>query len=385
MTQAAPSVDELVGRFRSEQSSGRPLLVSQVLAANRDSFRCILAVAATRSIDEQAFDQGLQFAIEQDRQNLPALRLLAWHQIRKGRYAEAKETLQSFIACWPKVPDTRRELARVSMMSPGPDGAEILRMAASELRNPLADSAYTCQHMLASSQTVPAAKVNELRLNIDRAFAEIVRGSTSADNMPTQSVFVFFEVLKKLIAAKSIVLVANGPSLSGSLSGAAIDAHDVVIRCNFPVFSRFSEDVGRRVDIVFFNESLVPTLPEMLTREPQFKECLSLAFHPEPGPLFDDQHYARNMNDRVSKIPPKLREFYRSFFYTRPTTGLMGIILISVLLGKDLSIFGFDFYEQAMTHYYPSTSPVFLGHELQYEKWFLKHFIPWLDLGKPTS
>ena len=386
MSAGVSALDGLYENFRNAQQDDRPDLVANILLENRDSFRCIVQVAATRSIDEGSFLRGLRIALERDAENLPALRLLIWHRIWIGAWEEAKEAQRLLISCWPNIPDIRREFVRVSMMAPGPDGEEALKLAASELRTPLAQFSCVCQYALAGLKTVPADRLRELKLNIDDFCGEIFKESVTPDPLILQqNSTVYLEVMEKILGSKSVALVANGPSLKGRGLGQEIDAHDLVIRCNFPEFTRFCGDVGRKADIVFFNEFLVNVLPELMAREPAYNRCAALAFHPKPAAQFIEEHYLRSVEARVSRIQPKLREIYRSFFYTRPTTGLMGIILISVVLRKNLDIYGFDFYNHTTAHYFPSSAPVFLGHELQYEQWFLKHFLPWIGLGKITA
>jgi hypothetical protein len=199
--------------------------------------------------------------------------------------------------------------------------------------------------------------------------------------IPEESALVFAGIMTKIAAAKSIALIGNGPSLRGSKRGAEIDDHDIVIRCNFPPFTKFQDDVGSRTDIVFFNESLVESIPYLMGQEADYRRCLALAFHPEPTALFRLTTYSQNFSSNMSRIPTNLRHFYKSFFYSGPTTGLMGIILISIILGKNLDIYGFDFYNQSSAHYFATDTTIFLGHELQYEQWFLQTFLPWLEMG----
>ena len=372
------ATEDLYKRFKDAVAEDRPALLADVLAGSRDSFRCIVNAAATRSIDEAAFYEGVLTTLREDAGNLPALRLLAWHQNRNGAFEDAKRTLRQMIAQWPNVPDLRQELARVSMMAPGPDGDEIMQIAVVGLHTPLALASYRCQFALAQGQALPEGDAGALQLMVEAARTEIF-GAGEDLVLPAQSHGVFFEVLQRISVAKSIALVANGPSLTGAKRGDEIDAHELVIRCNFPEFTKFSEDVGNKVDIVFFSEALVRGVAGLVAREPAYADCFALAFHPEASAVFDGNVYAQNMSARVSRIHPTLRDFYRRFFYTRPTTGLMGIVLISVIMGKDLSVYGFDFYGQPTTHYFPSSAPVFLGHELQYERWFLTTFLACLN------
>jgi hypothetical protein len=272
------------------------------------------------------------------------------------------------------------------MLSRGADSEEILKLAGAEFHNELARQSYRCQHLVAHAQTAPAAAGQPLRLEIDHACAELFRKAGVPDDViPRDSAPVFAEVMMKITAAKTIALIGNGPSLKGSKRGAEIDDHDLVIRCNFPPFTRFKDDVGSRADVVFFNESLVESIPRLVAQEPDYRRCLALALHPEPTPLFKPEIYSQCFSRNISRIPLYLRHFYRSFFYAGPTTGLMGIILISVVLGKDLDIYGFDFYQQSAAHYFATDTTIYLGHELQYEQWFLETFLPWLDMGTVSA
>jgi len=69
---------------------------------------------------------------------------------------------------------------------------------------------------------------------------------------------------------------------------------------------------------------------------------------------------------------------------------LIGIILISVVLVRDLDNYGFDFYQQSAADYFATDTTIYLGHELQYEQGFLETFPPWLDMetvsaGRPAA
>merc|ERR1719271_2002950 len=56
--------------------------------------------------------------------------------------------------------------------------------------------------------------------------------------------------LEKLSAGKTCALVSSSDALLHREDGAAIDAHDVVARVNFPSLTGFEAHVGRRTSVV---------------------------------------------------------------------------------------------------------------------------------------
>ncbi len=378
------STAEFAKLFRAAPAETRPSLLEKLLIPNRDSLRCIVTAATARTLDLDAFAAGLLATLKHDETNLPALRLLAWHQIRQGEFESAKGTLAQIIKHWPQVTDVRGEALRAEILTPSAAGTSIFQTALSELRTPLARASYACQWALSKADDESLANTGDaLRLQVDQVAAQIFRASAATEELiPEKSKFVFFEAMRRLLAADTIALVGNGPSLRDSGLGSVIDDHDVVIRCNFPALYHFGKDVGTRTDLMFFNETLFNKLEQFVAREAPYKDCPALSFYPEDTIIFPKEIFVDNSSDRISRIPEGLRRLYRRFCYTRSTTGLMGIILIAVVLEKNVDLFGFDFYDSDVAHYYPSNSPIFLGHEVQYERWFVEKFLNWLHPGK---
>jgi hypothetical protein len=60
----------------------------------------------------------------------------------------------------------------------------------------------------------------------------------------------------------------------------------------------------------------------------------------------------------------------------------MAIIILFLILRRAVSLYGFDFYsDRNNPHYFDSNPDIFLGHEIQYEKFFFgaliqKNFMP---------
>jgi len=67
-------------------------------------------------------------------------------------------------------------------------------------------------------------------------------------------------ILKELIAGKSIAVVGNGPQEIGRKSGVKIDSYDIVIRFNhYNTSEQFSVDYGKKIDMhVFSTGSVAP-------------------------------------------------------------------------------------------------------------------------------
>jgi len=67
-------------------------------------------------------------------------------------------------------------------------------------------------------------------------------------------------IVKELIAGKSIAVVGNGPQEIGKKSGTKIDSHDIVVRFNrYNTSEQFSVDYGEKTDIhVFSTWSVTP-------------------------------------------------------------------------------------------------------------------------------
>ena len=174
--------------------------------------------------------------------------------------------------------------------------------------------------------------------------------------------------------AETLAIVGNGPRLRGSRLGAEIDGHDVVIRCNFAEIDDFSEDVGSKTSALMFNESLRSRIPRLRSRSPRYETAPAVGLHPEAG-------FGLSKEDFVSypltgTLLPATRRFLSDICYSRSTTGLMAINLLLFVFQKPVSIYGFDFFSDASKpHYFDNQVGAYLGHELQYERWFVQEYV----------
>lgn len=153
-------------------------------------------------------------------------------------------------------------------------------------------------------------------------------------------------------------MVGNGGSLAGSGAGAAIEAHARVVRMNYPVMSGFEADVGRRTDLVLFAEGNRGQLLKLLAREPEFLALPALAVRLE----WETSAHS----PPPDAVPRALAEAVVALAYDRPTTGFFAILLIAVLLRRNATLFGFDFFQPGKQgHYYDGASAA-LRHEIAY-------------------
>jgi hypothetical protein len=364
--------------FRRAEGVNRAGLICDLLLPLPDSFRPLVAVCAARSTDQEQFVRGLQDVLLRQPNNLSALRALAWHHTRRREFARTREVIETMLLHRPTTRNLRRELLRLEIIEPTGRGGATRDLARPELRSAIARLSYQAQFRLGRGFRPGEHDRDALRREVDVSTAGIFR--SLEDGGPHRANRgVAFEIHDMILGARRIALVGNGPSLQGAALGDDIDGHDIVIRCNFPKLKSHAPDVGTRTDIVFFNESLVGQLPALRALEPDYAGVRALGFHPDPGLLFDPPTYAHNLQGNTALVPSAMREFIRGFSYETATTGLMGIIYIAVILGRGINLYGFDFYSSDKVHYFASASPVFLGHETDYERWFINTFLNWYD------
>jgi len=362
-------------QFNDALPRERPLLLLDLMSSAPDSFGVILEVASARWIDLDAFLLAIQLAVRENPANIPALRALAWHQIRSGEYAEAKDTLTKLITAWPDQADFRRELLRVEMMSPSDDPQPVMELGGRSLGHPMTRAAYEVQLELSRNGEISKERLTALNSAIDSAFADIARTSLTEDSTIDMNPTAASAGIARVMAARTVALVGNGPSMNGLSGGEAIEGHDLVIRCNFPKISGHEADVGSRTDVMVFNESLFGSLKNRLGREHAFANTPLISLHPDAVKVTNFDEICSEAGVEVWRLPLSVRNFFQRFAYSRPTTGMMTAIVLVALLRKKTTLFGFDFFKEPKTHYFGADGQTFIGHELQYEAWFIQEFL----------
>jgi hypothetical protein len=182
---------------------------------------------------------------------------------------------------------------------------------------------------------------------------------------------VLHALVETLHAARDVALVGNAPTLAGSGAGAEIDRHDLVVRCNYPVLAGFAADVCTRADLVLFHGAKRPRLPQLLARDPRYPALPALSSGPAgaPPPVPPDA-------EPRPAAPKPLERLVDELCYQKRTTGLFGAVLIALVFGKPLRLYGFDFFRPGMAGHYYGKAAAAPQHDLAYERWYLTRALP---------
>lgn len=289
-----------------------------------------------------------------------ALRTLAWLRGRLGDADGARAALARLLEAWPDQGlDTKRELLRLHLLgthdAPAREGD--WRRHGRD-RGELSRLCYLAQRAAAEGTALDHAPFEaELARRAAEAFAE-ASGTPAAP------------ALALLRDARSVALVGNGPALKGSRAATAIEAHGLVVRLNYPVMLGHEADVGTRTDLVIFDGSHRPRVAERMRRHPAFPAVPALGTHAGPmgpaGPLYPGP----------PDIPLALMRLVCDLSYTRLTTGMAALVLAGVVLGKPVTLFGFDFFRPGGAgHYYDAAAAPFT-HETGYERFYVERVLP---------
>jgi hypothetical protein len=300
-----------------------------------------LRAAATQLLDEPASQAEAVLTLARlhtRREDWPALRALLL------RFRDAPEAGRGL---------RLRALLRCDLLAPAATEAEAALIAEAAGLDPIGQAALAIQRAVAAGQAPDAAPL--------RAALAAIR----AAGLPPG--------LDRLAGAREVAIVGNGSGLLGSGAAAVIEAHDVVLRLNFPVLSGFEADAGRRTDLVIFAEPKRASLPALLAREPEYPALAAFALA-GPGP-------ARPPAAGPPRIPLALAAPVRAIGYDHPTTGFFAILFVALLLDRRATLFGFDFFASGRQGHYFGGATAAMEHDLAYERWFTGHVLPRLAPG----
>ncbi len=293
-----------------------------------------------------------------------ALRTQAWCEARERDFGAARRSLARLLALSPdQGQDSHRELMRLAWLDPEADDAA--HAAAWDVAMAQADAlsqrSYVVQDRFAAGKI---ADTIALDATLDRLLAEAL-ATIARDGGPAAA------AVAMLREAKSVAIVGNGPSLKGSGAAARIEAHDLVLRINYPVLSGFTADVGSRTDLMLFDGAHRVHLDKRLAREAAYPglPALGTPTGTLPGPV---------NQGGPPEVPISLIRLISALSYGRGTTGFRAIVLVAMILRRPATLFGFDFFQPGQQgHYYDAASAA-LQHELAYEEWFVTRLLPTL-------
>ncbi len=287
-----------------------------------------------------------------------ALALLARLHNRLEEFGALRDVLRRAVALRPEDPKPRRELLRTELLAPSPDPAERaanLALGAAGL-TPLAALSFALQRSVAEGLAADPAPLLA-------ALGRHVGGLDAASFPPA---------LARIAAARNVAIVGNGSATLGRGLGPEIEAHDAVVRLNYPILHGHEADVGRRTDAVLFAEPKRAELPALMAREPGYDAvpalALGIALRDTPG---------------VSppRLPRALGTAAEALAYRAPTTGFLGVLLAAVLLRRPVTLYGFDFFRPGAPGHYFGPATAAQHHELAYERWYAEAVLPLLAPG----
>ncbi len=385
---ALGSAPQIMAAFRAASGAERIEVVRKAVAPMAASDRRIEQIAQLHTVDATAFEAGLKAALE-DGPNISARRCLLWLYLRLTRFAEAEAEHIALMQSSPIPNDIVRERFRLLATTSAPDRLATYKRYAHTISSTTTRLFHYVQLALDPSPGAPLPI--EARYVIASARDQLAAAASAAgrgdqDPLTAEEGVLFRTVCERLLAAKDIALVGNGSRLAGAGRGQAIDAHDVVIRCNLPEIAGFEADVGQKTDLLVFNESLRPQLPVLRQRSPSYAGTLSLGLHPHA--LFNLQVPRPSGSEQqgegcVTTMPPQGRSLLSSVTYSAATTGLITIAFVALLLDRPLRLFGFDFFADLdRPHYFGQQTGAFLGHELAFERWYAQTFLPRILPGR---
>ncbi|MGG5818792.1 glycosyltransferase family 29 protein [Falsiroseomonas sp. HW251] len=173
--------------------------------------------------------------------------------------------------------------------------------------------------------------------------------------------------IRRLAEAGRVAIVGNGPVLLGRGAGGEIDGHDLVVRLNYPVLSGHEADTGRRTDLMLFHETKRPILAGLQAREPGFAAV----------PAFGIRGMPRQEKPAdPPRLPPALERLVALLTYDTPTTGLFATVLAALVLGRRVTLYGFDFFAPGGAGHYFDRTVAAPMHEVAFERWFAGQALP---------
>ena len=368
--------DGLLQSLQNLDTAERARRLSEAITAWKGERSFLLPLMVARTIDEAAFIDALRLCIAQDGTNATALRALCWHQKRVGDFSGARASLTRLIAVAPRDNALKLELFRTELLAPSDGARHNIALGLSAITDRLTWMSYHYQLGLVHPSSARPDQRDQLLREMAVARGDAI--ASSFDRIDPRETFdqdAWWQILAMLLKAESIALVGNGPRLNGSGHGASIDAHDAVIRFNFPEMKGHEADVGRRTHLIAFSEALLDRMPQFVERDPRFSELPKLSLSPLDRERRVDDPYAPLMGF----LPNYFRQRLRALSYDMLTTG-MSVLCLLILLGKrDIDLFGFDFYaDHARPHYFKGHDVVFSGHDTAYERFLVDVFVPTL-------
>tara|TARA_R110002020_G_scaffold456282_1_gene672653 strand:- start:769 stop:1461 length:693 start_codon:yes stop_codon:yes gene_type:complete len=174
-------------------------------------------------------------------------------------------------------------------------------------------------------------------------------------------------IFSELYKNKSCAVVGNGSVVLEYKDGAAIDAHDAIIRCNQTPLLEYGDSVGTRTDIRIMNSHFFAALKgdsthieHMKSIAPKFdenylytlqNEIIIVKYGVHKSMFTEEIEKIESRNNKVLFLSPSFYNLGISMLNIHPTNGFIAL-LFAMKYFKDVSHFGFGFYTEKEKHYY---------------------------------
>lgn len=372
--------EEIQALHEAMQRSGteqRVRLLARAVSASPGDLSALHLLCALDALDPNAFRTAMRDCIARDHRNVLALRALAWTARRAGRADEARACILGLLAMDPDHQALRLELLRSEMAWPGPDADRHIDECLRRIDDPFTRASSAFQLGLRFPHRARPRQRDDLARWMKWVAATQAEPVASAlGTGPAHPDTVWRDLLRRLADARSVAVVGNGPSLLGRGFGAPIDAADLVIRINFPVIQAHEADVGSRTDVMVFSDGLLGRLPSLLARDPRYGDLPLLVVSALPS-REDLLAASVSAGLRLGMMPATMRDSLTRLSYDLATTGCLILCLCAIMSTGSIALYGFDFYkDRTRPHYFSGHDQPFLGHDVDYERFFVEEVIP---------
>jgi hypothetical protein len=301
-------------------------------------------------------------------------RFLVWHYLRAGDFAAARTLCLRLAQAVQPEAEWHAFAIRAALLGTPHDAREGWLASGARTGGALRKLSY---RTLAAVAAADGNKAELVTMWLDKV-RDHTRAEFEAARAADPAVGAF---LDEVSAMQSVALVGNGPSLARSGLGRRIDGFDGVFRVNFPIIGELAPDVGTRTDAVFFTETLFMGhgINRLLDANGAYRSVRALSFEGSTGGVAIHDaaaHMAEAGASTYVRLPVRIRNLLVQMSYDGHTTGFVTLMFLAILLGKKVTVFGFDFYRQGTHNYWTVGVPQPpLHHELQFERFYVERFL----------
>ena len=198
---------------------------------------------------------------------------------------------------------------------------------------------------------------------------------------PIESLILNSEFDRSILSGSSCALVGNSGHLLEQDYAQLIDSYDVVMRFNLAPVKGFENKVGTKTTLRVINNKTFSGIKDPMINSNRDNQLLDFIDDNILVAVWEDHHFQSSIFkfSHAKKLLFLNQEFQNNicnrYFYRSATTGFIGAI-IALNLFKDISLFGFSFYQGDWNqrHYFESCKKFVSEHSHDQEKFILESF-----------